>query len=497
MTNSSTISPLPLGEGPGVRAAGARKAPNPYAQVAMTYVRHPLPSWLGRILAVLLLLMLLTLLGVGLAHAGGGCHADFPWQSVLLPFFFLFMYFAVHMKEQFAHPRAHLMPGFRRVHVTVAAGVILAIAVVLPAALTWLLGLRSVGLVALSLLLFGTVLWMMLEPSTWLGFLVAVGAFALVTGSGTGALQQLVSGQFEPQAFALLVFGAAVALRSVVRLARLNEDMPGYEIRVQWDWTGRGPMNRQAWSGRGRLLPGLHDWIAKRQMARQTRHARRASASWWARVCRWQVGMVSGWSLWLWILGVVLYVHILHILIWWIPTEPSPTASRMLRTTSFVLTFMPMIAAMGTFVRRNPMLGHELLMPVERNAYVRQLGAAAALSLFQLWVGVNLVLALWWLLASPQPLQWAMLIGAVALSGAFQVAGFAVVVWASRYRSRWLGALALGILFFAIMTLQMRWFVSPPDQLPHEILWVAGIIAVLGLLITFDAYRRWLAADFD
>jgi hypothetical protein len=31
----------------------------------------------------------------------------------------------------------------------------------------------------------------------------------------------------------------------------------------------------------------------------------------------------------------------------------------------------------------------------------------------------------------------------------------------------------------------------------HEALWIAGIVAVLGLLITFDAYRRWLVTDFD
>jgi hypothetical protein len=34
-------SPLPLGEGPGVRAIGNRKTCNPYAQVALTYIHRP------------------------------------------------------------------------------------------------------------------------------------------------------------------------------------------------------------------------------------------------------------------------------------------------------------------------------------------------------------------------------------------------------------------------------------------------------------------------
>ena len=38
---------LPLGEGPGVRAIRGRKAPNPYVQVALTYVRRPFSSSLG------------------------------------------------------------------------------------------------------------------------------------------------------------------------------------------------------------------------------------------------------------------------------------------------------------------------------------------------------------------------------------------------------------------------------------------------------------------
>ncbi len=71
-------------------------------------------------------------------------------------FFSLFGFLAIHIKGQFADSRAHLTPGFRRVHATVAAIAALIFAVVLPAVLTCFMGWHSVGFVAVVTLLFGT-----------------------------------------------------------------------------------------------------------------------------------------------------------------------------------------------------------------------------------------------------------------------------------------------------------------------------------------------------
>ena len=71
---------------------------------------------------------------------------------------FLFGMFAIHVKNQFADSRARLTPGFRRVHATVAAAAALLLAVLLPIVLIWLADLRSLGLVALVVFLFGAIL---------------------------------------------------------------------------------------------------------------------------------------------------------------------------------------------------------------------------------------------------------------------------------------------------------------------------------------------------
>ena len=281
-----------------------------------------------------------------------------------------------------------------------------------------------------------------------------------------------------------------MTLLAGIRLVRLNEDVPGYRGQMHCDWTGRSQMNRPTQSGEGRLLLGLGDWIAERQMARLTHHAQRASTSRWSRVCRWQVGMVAGWSLWFWILSVVGYVHILT---WW--TSEAPRV--VIALVPFVVTFAPVIAAMGSLLRRNATLGYELLMAEDRRSYVGQLGAAFALSYVQLCAGISVALILWWLLVSPQALPLAMLADMLVVAGAFQIGGFGAVAWTARHRSRWLSVLAVAFFCMAMQIMQIRWSMLSPGQAPHEALWIAGIIAPLGLLLTWDAYRRWLRADFD
>ena len=74
--------------------------------------------------------------------------------------------------------------------------------------------------------------------------------------------------------------------------------------------------------------------------------------------------MVAGWSLWFWIVGALIGVQGLS---WWLlATSPKPAAATM-GVTSFLLTFMPAVAAMGGISQwRMFKLGHELLLPVER-----------------------------------------------------------------------------------------------------------------------------------
>jgi hypothetical protein len=209
--------------------------------------------------------------------------------------------------------------------------------------------------------------------------------------------------------------------------------------------------------------------------------------------------MIAGWMLLLWIVITVCFTHVANLQTsLWVKSRPQPpqTMPHILGLVFLALTFMPPANVIPTFLRRLPMLGRELSLPVDRRSYFRQLGMAAAISQFELWGGIGMTLIAWVLLVTPEPIPPAMIVGVLAVSGAIQIGAFGMTVWLSRGRwMRWLGGPALAILFVLGLTLQVR-LRTVPDAL-NVVLWIAGGIAVAGLLITFDAYRRWLVTDLD
>ena len=107
-------------------------------------------------------------------------------------------FLAGHVKEQFAASRSHLMPSFRWVHIIVPVVATLIVAVITPAILTWLWGLRSVGLVASTVLMFGVISWCVAVLPNWtiLQIIIIVSIFSETM---KGGLRLIVSGQFEAE----------------------------------------------------------------------------------------------------------------------------------------------------------------------------------------------------------------------------------------------------------------------------------------------------------
>ncbi len=466
---------------------------NPYLQVAMTYVRRPFSSLQSGLVSIGFLFLLAPLL-ISMDRFDKNPGLATPQWLFL---FFPFLFFALHVKEQFADARAHLTPNFRRIHITVAAAMAFILIILLPAALTCLYGWYSVGFIALTTTMFGGVLWLMLMPSSWLGYAIAiVWLVALFSTSGQSFLQQLVTGQLELLAIAFFVVGVWMVITAGRHLMQLNEDMPAYRTRTQWNWSGNKAMPRQTWTGEGWFFPKLRNWLAERQIASASCHASRASASWWSRICRWQIGMVTGWSLGLWILCAVVYIHSSTWLGGAVAREESTNL------IALVLLFVPMLATMNLTQGRSNMLERDLLMPVDRKSYIRQVGVAAALSQLQLWVGTSIAMVFWyWLVnADPQPRQLSRLALILVLTGALQTGCFGIQTWIARFGSlRW-NSLGMLVYFLPAQMLLFALVFRSPQTIFNtiwELIWIAGSIALAGLLITFDAYRRWLKMDFD
>jgi hypothetical protein len=465
---------------------------NPYVQVALTYVRR---WWSIRNCLILLSVIFVTSVCVFVAK-------DKTPPFLLLIFAVwtiqLFSGVASHIRQQFADARSHLTPGFRRVHVAVATAVILLVAVFLPAMLARCFDLRSVGLVALSLALFAAVLWLILLASPWLSgaiyVLLVIGLVALFSESFSGTLVQFAHGRFEPTAVAMLIAGIAATVLGIRRMARLNEDMPWYHGLTAGSLEqSRVAAERSA--NKSGLRPGLRERQEERRVARLIEHARQAPLSWWSGACRWQMMMPTGWSTWLiWLLATLVMLMVGT----WTTKGQIGTSWNFVACLSLLL--LPMVAIVGQFMQRKGIMSRELLLPVERGLYLRQIGTAAAVCQLQSWSAVTVATLFWWLVVVPESVSGSTIAGILAFSALSQIWLFAGAAWLIRHRRLVVTLGVLTSLAIGLLTpIVTDGFTAAPRLAEWQYLvWTAtGFLTLLGAFLSWAAYRRWLVADFD
>lgn len=456
---------------------------SPYVQVALTYIRSPFSTWKSTLAYAFAGCVMIP---IAFREVRNGIHVCSP--ASLAPFLVLFVFLGCHMKEQFANSRARLMPGFFRIHATIAGAAVLLCAILLPMAFAWHVGWHPVGFAAITLLLFVAIFWSMLSLSQLIITLALIAWMLLAIEPGRGCVQQLVSGNFEHQALAILAVGVVIAILGGIRLVRLDGDMPEYS-GFMWN-RASGTIEFIAPRGaQDSIRQGLVFRAEDKLMARLTRHAQRASVSRWSRICRWQAGMMTGWSA----VCFCLVSFLFFFLMTWMTNKG---ALSKIAVPTFLASFMPAGMAWGALWQRRKALPRESLMCVDRATYLKQVGIAAAISQIQLWLGMiaGVVLLWFWVLQQPFSVKVAYVLAFSALS---QPCFFGLNAWLLRFRS--VISLFLGWLVvlpvFAGATVGIE--LGPLSSEWPVVLLLAAIFAVFGLVLTWDAYRRWLVADFD
>jgi hypothetical protein len=162
-------------------------------------------------------------------------------------------------------------------------------------------------------------------------------------------------------------------------------------------------------------------------------------------------------------------------------------------------SFLPQGIVWGAFWRRRArMVAYELLLPVDRRGYVRQLGLAVAIGQLQLWSVFSIAIALWSLTTAQQLLPLANVARLLVVLALLQPWFFGFGTWFTRYRS-FAMLLAADLVAFYVALIPLLLSAAPPPLRQWSGLSVplAGMIAMLGLLMTSGAYRRWLVTDFD
>jgi hypothetical protein len=493
---------------------------NPYIQVALTYIRRT-----GRIVAAvacipiaLFVIVVISGFFARLCLGNPKLSADLVSASaaafygvassavrsvpiLLVLVLILSLAAASHLREQFANPRARLLPHFARVHIAVAAVVVLCIAILLPAFLARLAGCDCFGFLAITVFISGILLWT--GSFRWNGWLAAIALYIGIGASADNGInwirrmrESLVSGQAVGTAVLLLGLGAFMMVLAWRRLTCLHEEKLGYGRPSQTGAKLSLPVRIQ---GRGwlfgfmQMLKGLDE---EREVSRILRHAQCAYTSSWSRACRWQAGMGTGRSLWLFAFGAILAAQFLF---WNVSTySGSEWDSRaLLLLASLPWLILAPAASLSQFYQRRQVIGHELLMPVTRKAYFGELGLAALLAQFQLWSAAAVATVLWWVIASRQSVSMATVMGVLAFSALLQFTFFATAVWLTRYPVL-LGSLfvlaLIGIVpITATAVTAARWFAERPYAACSA---GAAILAALDLLLIWGAYRRWLITDF-
>ena len=456
--------------------------PNPYIQVARTYLRRPFHS-LSRSLftSFILFFSVIVLLLSGLSDK----HEVLPIH--LFPFIALFAYWAIHVKEQFADTRASLTPGFRKIHGVVATIAAIVFVIILPGALATRIGWPSLGSVSISTFLFGIILWYILRPS-YTFFLFMVCGFIYMTQKPVfNAIEQIFSGKEPIQAFIIISIGVILSITGIIRLFLLNEEIPEYHLNIKKNRYGQTELSDLQWRKRDKS----YSWwwwrrLVNRLGVRMIYHARHATDSYWSRMHRWNCSNRSVW----YALFHATVINLFLILLYFLTDGTFLPGIRI-----GVATLVPVFLVNRQFNEKSRFMAQDIMMPVRRDAYLKQVGMSFATSQFIQW-GVFMtvtVLLMFPSVAEPTP---EFLIISISYSLMIQIGLFGLAIWTSSFRSTIMNFLFFISAFFLVIFTFMSAF-KPQMTVPWWPLILGAVLACLGLLLTWWGYRRWLAADFN
>jgi hypothetical protein len=435
--------------------------PNPYFEVAHSYLQRPFCS-LGRSLIISGIALLLFISCIRQKHA-------FP-PACLVTLTVLFAYWAIHVKGQFTNAQASLTPGFRKVHGVVAIIVAIIFVIILPGVAAPLIGWQSLGFVSVSTLLFGILLWIILRPGYIFSLLLSAGLLFIGLKPIWTRIEPIFFGKEPIQAFIIMSIGVILSITGIIRLFLLNEEKPEYHLSFPPPFI----------DGRAKL------WLDNRQVAGMIYHARHATDSYWSRIHRWGHSSLIVWF--------ALYCAILMFLFhklgesWSGVNTPSGITIAFATIIPIILVIIKLAFAEKRFLSR------ELMMPVRRDSYLKQVGMLFANILFTSW-GVMIAVSIVDISTKAAKPGLEFLIYSVSYSLMIQIWLFGLAIWIISFRS--------SIMPFIIMFIAFIFSVRNIPALEGQVMFpwssfiLGALLACLGLLLTWRGYRRWLVADFD
>ncbi len=298
---------------------------------------------------------------------------------------------ALHLRRQFGNAPAKMLPGFAVPHLAVGVAASLLIWAGMPLVQAWIT--RSSPWVAIAvhsiagLLLALAICWP--KALALLAVLPVAVVLAVAYEPRHGSFAHSFFAGNEPLAYTLMI-GLAVLAHPIAALFLLR--LSDQNETVSDDFSGEAPQSHRAPGFFARLMYAGRDAAVERRLLNVGR-------DWWS-VQRWRVPVATSRAqLALAALAVVLLMAVVYFV-----SEQTPAAAWLAVTLS---TGLMLIAPYGPWHWRRNCLAGELMLPVARAQYFRELAAAMALDVC-LWAGLASAMIIVahqvWLNFEPKPL---------------------------------------------------------------------------------------------
>ena len=384
-----------------------------------------------------------------------------------------------HAKTQFADPRARLTPDFAGPHLVMAWIASAVMILIWGAGIWFVLQIGFTGSLAVACLLFAAAGWLVYGES-WVAALLLV---ASIFGAASESGQQVFAALFAPSAWLTSTGIVAASLAGLgvlgARIAAITEENPAYRRQVmrseQLAW--HHPSTAQPPQRMGRFSGNFVDSRMRNYLARRP--------GWLRRVERWRMPLTP--------------------MPLWIPMLLMIGVSVMFQRKGGQFEFAWMqcgiaaIVPLSVWRKRRAMLAQELLRPIDRKTFLRELGAALALDMIDIMGMATVFILVVYAVLKPrqlsEPQPWLMM--ATVWSAA--TITFGCGAWLLRVRSE--VTFFVGTILALMATNMVLIFpiglteIKDMQQYGHLVRLVPPACLAVGLVISGLAYRRWLTAD--
>ncbi|HVT87569.1 MAG TPA: hypothetical protein VHD56_01845 [Tepidisphaeraceae bacterium] len=444
---------------------------NAYYQILLTYLRRLLRSWASLVVAFI------TLYQVAVAWVGWPMNRVELMMAQLFEVLFVGAMVWIHFREQIVGCRSLARPDYVRPQLAVMGGWMVLLLIGWP----WLVEMRSglsVGVVACLSTAMALTGWWVLSMSPLI-YLAGAGVWLwVISGKAEAVLDPFLNGEHLIIAWLICVAAMLSIVITGTWMVRLSEDDRWYHVNL-----GIGGANlRPRMTGEHRAAAAQPLLLISPKSGSRIFASRGAGIL--SRAWRW-ASMTRG-NVW----GMLLVAGICEGVM---RLTSTPGLSGIV---VFCLSLsLPPVLLGENWLKQWRYLEVESLRPHGRASFFQELGLAMAINYLEMWLAFAVVLVADALLfGSPMNMKGGWLHIALGGSLAMQIISYGVNVWMMRYRST-------GLVLGGMMVVAMPAFILPlimeHDFLWHETRWlmIAGALAVAGLLLARDGYRRWLVTE--